>query len=658
MKLRRVFPLAGVSILALATASAAQDATISQTPGTIVLSPITLVADGQESVEATGGVVVTKQDIEALHPADVSELFARDSAVTVAAGSGQSKRIHVFGLEQSNLAVSVDGVPQFKDGWHHSGSNVIDPAFLKRVEVNAGAAPADAGFAAAAGAVRYETLGARDLLTAGRTQGGRVGLSYGTNGRGVSANLAGYGVHEGFDWFAMIHAARGDNYDAGNGDEIPGSESAVTGGLVKLGYEFETHRIELSYEHSRDDADRVARMNMDLSDEVFPLKITRDTLSLRYSSTAPTAMWDPEMRFYISRNKYTRPDFIPDRTSGDFAFEAQAVGGVMQNRFAMGPGTITTGIDWAYNDYKIDNFGDTDVRFHTTETMQVGAFVQGRFEFQNGIDLSTGARVDHHRYTDWNGLRKADSGVSVNGTVAYEVSPGYEVFAGASRTWLGYDIGEYGYLHARDSSTFTSPDYEPATATNYKLGVNANRGNWTGNLTLFDTRLDGLANAYFPILENSEEYRSRGVTLSGNYSWGSGRFGASITTAKLTFDGDELPPAGGEATPIGTVASLFVDQEIPQYNLTVGATLDMADRLSGDYIDDNGFEDHPGYGVLNAYAEWRPASYENVVVRLGVDNLLDKAYYERSSYGRNTERDVTPLYAPGRTVTLGLTMDF
>ena len=167
MKLRRVFPLAGVSILALATASAAQDATISQTPGTIVLSPITLVADGQESVEATGGVVVTKQDIEALHPADVSELFARDSAVTVAAGSGQAKRIQGFGLEQSNLAVSVDGVPQFKDGWHHSGSNVIDPAFLKRVEVNAGAAPADAGFAAAAGAVRYETLGARDLLTAG-----------------------------------------------------------------------------------------------------------------------------------------------------------------------------------------------------------------------------------------------------------------------------------------------------------------------------------------------------------------------------------------------------------------------------------------------------------------------------------------------------------
>lgn len=658
MNLSRAFPLAGVSLLALSTAVLAQEAQVSQIPGTIVLDPITLVADGQESVEATGGVVVTQEDLELLQPDNVSELFSRDSAVTVSAGSGQAKRIHVFGLEQSNLAVSVDGVPQFKDGWHHSGSNVIDPAFLKRVEVNAGAAPADAGFAAAAGAVRYETLGARDLVSDGRTQGGRLGLSYGSNGRGLSANLAGYGVHEDFDWFAMVHVARGDNYDDGNGNEIYGSEPATTGGLVKLGYEFETHRVELSYEHSEDDADRVTRMNMNLGEELFPLKITRDTLSLNYSSTAPTDMWDPELRFYVSRNEYDRPNFIPDRAGGDFAFEAQAVGGVMQNRFTMGPGTVTTGIDWAYNDYRIDNFGDTDVRFHTTETMQVGAFVQGRFEFQNGIDLSTGARVDHQRYTDWNGLRKTDSGLSVNGTVAYEFAPGYEVFAGASHTWLGYDIGEYGYLHARDSATVTSPDYEPATARNDKLGVNASQDNWTGNLTLFDTRLDGLANAYYPILENSEEYRSRGVTMSGNYSWGSGRVGASLTHAKLTYDGDELPPAGGEAAPIGTVATLFVDQEIPQYNLRVGATLELADRLSGDEITDNGFEDHPGYGVLNAYAEWRPASYDNVVLRVGVDNLLDKAYYERSSYGRNTIRDVTPLYAPGRTVTLGLNLDF
>ena len=231
--------LAGTSALTLATALNAQELTISQNPGTIMLEPITLVADGQENVEATGGVAVGEEDIADLQPADVSELFARDSAISVSGGAGPSKRIHVSGLEQSSLAVSVDGVPQFKDNWHHSGSNVIDPAFLKRVEVEAGAAAADAGFAAGAGAVRYETLGARDLLTDGRSQGGRVGLSYGSNGRGLTANLAGYGVYQNVDWFVMLHRADGDNYENGDGYEVVGSKPATTGALLKAGYEVE-----------------------------------------------------------------------------------------------------------------------------------------------------------------------------------------------------------------------------------------------------------------------------------------------------------------------------------------------------------------------------------------------------------------------------------
>ncbi|WP_372803636.1 TonB-dependent receptor plug domain-containing protein, partial [Paracoccus seriniphilus] len=282
MTLRRVMPLAGVSLMAMTTALLAQETQISQVPGTIALDPITLVAQGQENVEATGGVIVSSEDIENMQPADVSELFARDSAITVSGGAGPSKRIHVFGMEQSNLAVTVDGVPQGVTSWHHTGSNVIDPAFLKSVEVEAGAAAADAGFGAAAGAVRYETVGARDLLTDGRTQGGRVGLSYGSNGRGVSASLAGYGVYDGFDWFVMLHAADGDDYETGDGYTMPGTAPATQGVISKFGYEFEGHRIELAYDYNKDDADRVIKMNMDLghATDVYPLKVTSNTLSL------------------------------------------------------------------------------------------------------------------------------------------------------------------------------------------------------------------------------------------------------------------------------------------------------------------------------------------------------------------------------------------
>ncbi|MEF9604212.1 TonB-dependent receptor, partial [Paracoccus sp. PXZ] len=58
--------------------------------------------------------------------------------------------------------------------------------------------------------------------------------------------------------------------------------------------------------------------------------------------------------------------------------------------------------------------------------------------------------------------------------------------------------------------------------------------------------------------------------------------------------------------------------------------------------------------------QWRPQNYENVVVHLGVDNLFDESYYERSSYVERVmgSRIIDPLYAPGRTVTLGVKMDF
>ena len=671
MKFRCILALASVSSLALGTALSAQE-----TPAeAITLQPLTLVADGQENVEATGGISVTAEDLEILQPADVSELFSRDSAITVSGGAGPSKRIHVFGLEQSNLAVSVDGVPQGPTSWHHTGSNVIDPAFLKSVEVEAGAAAADAGFGAAAGAVRYETVGARDLLTDGRTQGGRAALSWGTNGRGVSGSLAGYGLYEGFDWFAMIHGTDGKNYEAGNGLEMDGTEPALRGGLVKLGYEQDGRRVELAYDHTEDDGDRTIKMNMDLypvsptrpvDRGVYPLKVSRDTLTLKYSSTAPTDAWDPEAMVFVSRNKYERPNYATgDRPiNGDMNLENQTIGGKLQNTYTLGQGKITAGVDWAYDDYDIDNYGDTDRRYWTMDTMQIGAFVQGRFEFDNGIDLSTGLRLDHHRYTDFNGNRHSDTGASVNGTVSYEFAEGFEVFAGASHTWLGYTFGEYALLHARSSDLYVADDYETSSARNIKLGLNADRGNWSGNLTFFDTRLKDMGELVFPedesapYLGNVEEYRSKGFTLQGAYSWGSGRVGGSFTKADVTQGGEDRLPNGGTAVPVGQVATLYVDQEIAQYNAKVGATVEWANKLSGDYLTEAGFSDAPSYTVLNLYGEWRPQNYENVVVHLGIDNVFDRTYSERSSYVQFDARGVQPLYAPGRTVTLGLTMDF
>ncbi len=670
MKLRSFPLLLGASWVALASGLAAQET------AAVLLDTVTLISKGHENIEATGGAVVSQEDIRALQPADVSELFARESAVSVSGGAGPSKRIHIFGMEQSNLAVTVDGVPQGRTGWHHTGSNVIDPAFLKSVEVEAGAAAADAGFAAAAGAVRDETVGAQDLLEDGNTVGGRAGLSFGSNGRGMAATLAGYGAANGFDWFFMVTGTGGKNYKAGDGVAVPGTAPAARGALVKLGYEVETHRFELGFEHSRDSDDRVIKMNRDLNHDpaVYPLKVTRDSLQLKYSTTAPTEVWDPVVRVYASKNGYWRNNYsVGDllggtgRVNGDMEMENTTFGGEVKNTFTVGAGTIAAGLDFAWNDYRVDNYGDHSTaqpRIREFSTAQVGLFTQGRFEFGNGISLSTGARYDHNRLKSFDGQSFSGSGASVNGTLAWEITEGLEVFAGASNTWLGYSLGEYGLLHARAPSFGVDPAFRPGKSTNVKAGVNIGRDAWNAGLTFFDTRLKGLpvyqTDPAINRIENGGVGRSRGFTLNGQYRWDTGRAGVSFTKAKVTTDGAFQLADGGGLMPIGEMASIYIDQALPQYNLKVGATLEWAGKLSDPSLTAVGYKDHASYSVVNVYAEWTPPAYRNIAVRLGVDNLFDRDYYERSSY---IERDmgsryVYPLKAPGRTVTLGVNMTF
>ncbi|MBU2891050.1 TonB-dependent receptor domain-containing protein [Celeribacter halophilus] len=648
MGISRFMALCGVSYVAFASAGFAQEVY------ELDMINVSLVDEGQENVEATGGAVISEEDIEVLSPQNVSELFARESAVTVAGGAGPAKRIYVFGMEQSNLAVTIDGAPQAGTSWHHTGSSVFDPAFLKSVEVEAGAAAADSGFAAAAGAVSYETVSAYDLLDEGDNIGGRASLSYGDNGQGVAGSLAGFGAYNGFDWLFMVSKQDGDNYETGDGDEVLGSAPAAGGILAKVGYEFDTHRIELNYAHDEDKEDRTIKMNLYQStdDTLYPMEVTRDTISLKYTTTAPTDLWDPEVFLYVSENDFWRPNYVVSGYNGDMDLQEDQFGGKIQNVFTLDAGSITAGVDFNEHDYSVDAYGDNGAGVRNLSTTQLGAYAQARLEFGR-FDISTGARYDFHRFEDWNGKRFSDSGASANATVSFEVLDGVELFAGASETWLGYVVGEYAYLHARDADFYTESDFEAGKSRNVKVGLNANFGAFQGGVTYFKTTIKNHSNWYgSDSLKNAEDYESEGYTLNAAYSWGTGRVGVNYTNVDVSYDGEDIDPGNSVFTPVGDTAALYVDQEFAEYNLKVGGTVEWAGSI--DCTDS--FEPQDAYTVVNAYAEWQPQTLSGTTLRLGVDNLFDETYYERSSYGNGVK--ASAIYAPGRTISLTATLDF
>lgn len=657
--------LTSVSVLALSPALQAQEVKVFEEE--TLLGAIHLVSGGKDNVEATGGTEVSAEDLDRLKPDDVSDLFSRESSVSVSGGGGAAKRVSVLGIEQSLLATSVDGVPQGATAWHHTGSNVVDPAFLKAVKVEAGAAAADAGFGAGAGSLRYETAGAHDLLEDGKNVGGRVGVSYGTNGRGTALNFAHYGRYKGFDWMVMVNGSEGKDYKDGDGVVSPGTAAAGRNTLAKFGFENEGHRFELGFQSSRDNADRLQRPNLGNpgSKTLHPLKVSNDTVKLSYTKTETTEFWDPEVSFYFSDFEYWRDDYSTD-FAGDATFSEQQFGGKAQNTIDLGYGSVTLGLDFNSHDYSVDNYAAPSntryTRYRDFSTQQIGLFAQGRFEFENGLSLSTGARLDRHRFDDWNAKRFSDTGASLNATLAYRLNDTVEIFAGASDTWLGYVVGDYGYLHARVKDFQSAPDLKPGSAKNFKLGANFGGDNWQAGVTLFDTRVNNLfeygqeKSATF-LTNKAAEFKTKGFTMNAAYDFGDTKVGMSFTKADVTADGINLAPSNGEFfTPVGDQATLFVDHKLVDWDMTIGASASWAGGLPETRKGATVYNAMEDYTFVDAYAEWKPSAYKGLGIRLGIDNVFDQRYTERSGFG-STSR-LNPVYAPGRTMTLKASLQF
>ncbi|MCJ7873565.1 TonB-dependent receptor plug domain-containing protein [Phaeobacter sp. J2-8] len=138
--------LAGTTIVGFSSATvvSAEDAFL----GTIVLAPpqFNPISAGEEGLSdlATGEVDVTSAGIALSNPADLSELFVAEPTIAVGSSIPMSQKVYVQGIEENNLAISIDGARQNNKIFHHNTTTLIDPALLKAVRIDPGVAPADA----------------------------------------------------------------------------------------------------------------------------------------------------------------------------------------------------------------------------------------------------------------------------------------------------------------------------------------------------------------------------------------------------------------------------------------------------------------------------------------------------------------------------------
>lgn len=623
----------------------------------VELDPITLRS---QEPEKAGERQASDEDLRAGESGGLDDLFRSEPSVNVAGGMTVTERVYVNGIDEEQLAVSIDGAAQNNRMYHHTGTNIVDPGLLKAARVDAGVAGADAGPGALAGAISYETKSALDMLEDGRNFGGKLSTGYTDNGGTATGALTLYGRQGPVDALVYAKRATGDDYDGGDGNPVRFTGADLNSYMVKLGAEANGWRAELGSIRIEDDAQRPYRANFGLDgvpedlSRRYAMEQTTHSFTLR--RTVDDELFNPEFRLSKSESGLYTADnaSATDPDPGWNDARAENVSAAIQNEFRMGGVNVTAGID--VNNRKALYEGQFRGEFHRygEDNHNTGIFAQARGT-AGQFDYSAGLRYDWNRLRGAGGQEVKTDGASANASVTWHATDALSFDAGYSSVFGGVPLASVYEIW----SNFEAPDaydaLSPTRAQNAILGVNWEQNGATIGAEAFRSTI-GNARSGLEV----KDVESEGWRLSVGQSWQGGRAVLRYTDTDVTVNGEGATSFDLRALGIvpGRILALDAHHEI-RPGMTVGGVVEHTFDEPFQGVDAYGDprSDWPGYTVVNLYGEYTPARYENLTVRAEVNNLFDEEFVDRASYGGDFT-DVIGQQEPGRSIGLTVNITF
>lgn len=632
----------------------------------VVLDTISVTGEGQGI--GRGGVSeinITSADIKRRNPTDVKGLFRGEPSIIVGSSLPMSQKVYVHGIEENNLAVSIDGSRQNNKVFHHNATTMIDPNLLKAVRVDAGVAPVDAGPGALAGAIAYETKDARDFLY-GDGFGGSFKSIFNFNGYVSTNNLTSYARQGGFETLGSFTYGKGNEFKAGNGQEVLGTATNFLSGIGKVAYQgIDGQRFAISHEQMRDDAIRPFRANAGQIIDgrptplLRPYKLDRQNTVFTYTDASPEGWWDPKFVLGYNRSQVAVDQYIgPTLNVYNYTSEGitDSLNGKLENKFALPIGDIVAGVDF----YR-DRAEYIDKSYRTAEKAgNFGVYAQARLKPWERTKLSFGLRGEHQNFEGVNGLRSSDQGLSGNVSGEYELTSILSVKGGYSHVWAGIPLAE-NYVQNPDWDYGAGP--KSVTSNNYTAGLVAHYGNLQGEGGVFLTRInDARVPLWAPDLAlRAFDLQTQGFQLGGSYNWSDGFVRVRFIRIDAEIDGKPANTYLGRylTAPIGDMLTFQAVHTIAPWKLTVGGDVEIAFDNNSLLNPVTGIGKLEGYRVLNAFIEHRSLYLPSLMVRGEVRNLFNRTYTARGTYGLEFGAGmVRPLYEPGRSFLVSLNLDF
>ncbi len=609
-------------------------------------------------VEAQTTVTLDKAALEQIEPLDLKDVFKKEASVSVGGAIPANQKLYVRGVEETAMAVNIDGARQNNKVFHHSATTLIDPTLLKAVSVSAGISPADDGPGAIGGSVNYETIDVADYLSPADNFGGFVNADYRSNGNIYDLGGALMAQSNGFEVLGFLKNASGDDYEDGDGDTIPYSAPALTSGLAKVAYGTEAlGRFELSYENVNDDALRPYRANFLGLTAGRPTPaarnyaLDRENLVFSYDRERGEGLWNPSVTIADSQTEVETNEGALADPSVRYIYTGTAgsTSATLQNVFYTGFANISAGADYYDDETKFQYEGDPDLRETATNT---GLFVQLRQEVSTLLQLSYGLRYDSQDFTGVDGTTQSESGVSGNLFGELFVNEHLSFNAGAAQVWGGTALAENFILNG---------------AWDYSAGVPAvESSNYTAGLKSFYEGFSFEANIFQTDIENGRtpswgggpslvaDFEMKGYDLLVGYATERGDITVKYADIESYKDGEAASSYDGNyfTAPLGQIITVDASLYFADAQYQLGLTSETA--LENDATSEAG-RAQEGYTVINLFLQYQ--ALDNLSLRLVVDNALNEQYTDRASYGQEFET-VIPFYEPGRSVGLNARFQF
>lgn len=605
--------------------------------------------------------VVAAAMIERYAATDLEDVLATQPEAVVGGGHAIAQKIYLRGIEDTLLAVTVDGATVAGQPFHHTGRVQIEPELLKRVDVLAGTGDATTGPGALGGALRFTTKDPSDLLRQGERAGALLKGGYYSNAEGGKAHASAFG-RLGDTWSALAALTYQDQgeYEDGAGRRVASSGARQQLGFVKLvGQLTSDHTLRLSHEAASDEGERTQRPQWVTSsfNRAYPLQRDRATTTLGYH-------WQPGgVNADVQATVYRTASELEQNVIGRWGLylgNIASAGLDLRNTQRWGRHRLTYGIDHR-RDRAEAGYAANPSEQQESGTV-TGLYAQAQLAATDALELSLGARVDRYRLTNVHGHAQSANGVSPNLSIRYAPMQGLTLLAGHARALRGPVVRDTFKL---DSLAVNAPDLKPERAGTSELGFEASPGPWRLNGKVYQTTLrNAIADPLGrPVqFENVGRLRSQGVLLHAAYEGPILRAGVGIHHNKATLNGQRLNgyEHNGLGSSQGDTLSASLDARLSD-QVEIG-WLGRAVRAIDALQTSVGTVRKPGYGVHDVYASWRPQAVPGMTLSLTVKNLLDKDYLD---HGSNEDFQHLPDYQgvagsrePGRELRLSVSVRF